>query len=104
MRLKNNSSLLDYLYMCLKSARLVANSVDPDQMLHSVVPNQGPPCLLAGLSVRILRVKMLFSNIQSTLVISKSKGPSEIFQDSHTSTYQICRIEENMNRTTTFHE
>ena len=36
-------------------------------------------------------------NIQSTLVISKSKGPSETVRDIRTSTYQICRIEENNN-------
>ena len=33
--------------------------------------------------------------IQLTLVILKSKGLSEILRDIHTSTYQICRIEEN---------
>ena len=32
--------------------------------------------------------------IQSTLVISNSKGFSEILRDILTSTYQICRIEE----------
>ena len=32
--------------------------------------------------------------IQSTLVISKSKGPSETVRDIRTSTYQICSIEE----------
>ena len=32
--------------------------------------------------------------IQSTLVISQSKGLSEILRDICTSTYQICRIEE----------
>ena len=32
--------------------------------------------------------------IQSTLVISKSKGLSETLRDIRTSTYQICRIEE----------
>ena len=42
--------------------------------------------------------------IQSTLVISKSKGPSETLRDIRTSTYQICRIEENTNRTTKFHK
>ena len=31
---------------------------------------------------------------QSTLVISNSKGLSEILRDIRTSTYQICRIEE----------
>ena len=32
--------------------------------------------------------------IQSTLVISKSKGPSKTVRDIRTSTYQICNIEE----------
>ena len=40
--------------------------------------------------------------IQSTLVISNSKGLSEILRDIRTSTYQICRIEEKIIRTTTF--
>ena len=35
--------------------------------------------------------------IQSTLVISKSKERSKTLRDSRTSTYQICRIEENTN-------
>ena len=34
------------------------------------------------------------NNVQSTPVISKSKGLSIILRDIHTSTYQICRIEE----------
>ena len=40
--------------------------------------------------------------IQSTLVISNSKGLSEILRDIRTSTYQICRIEEKIIRLTTF--
>ena len=32
--------------------------------------------------------------VQSTLVISNSKGLSEILQDICSSTYQVCRIEE----------
>ena len=43
-------------------------------------------------------------NTQSTLVISKSKGPSETLRDIRSSTYQMCRIEENTNRTTKFHK
>ena len=39
--------------------------------------------------------------LQSTLVISKSRGLSEILRDIRTSTYQICRIEKKVNRTTT---
>ena len=40
--------------------------------------------------------------IQSTLIISNSKGLSEILWDIRTSTYQICRIEEKIIQTTTF--
>ena len=42
--------------------------------------------------------------LQSTLVISKSKGPSETLRDIRTSTYQMCRIDKNTNRTTKFHK
>ena len=43
-------------------------------------------------------------DIKLTLVISKLKGPSETLRDIRTSTYQICRIEENTNRTTNIHK
>ena len=43
-------------------------------------------------------------NIQSTLVISKSKGPSVSLRDICTLTYQISRIEENTNRRTELHK
>ena len=42
--------------------------------------------------------------LQSTLVISNSKGLSEILRYIHTSTFQICRIEEKIIRTTTFNK
>ena len=42
--------------------------------------------------------------IQSTLVISNSKGLSEILRYIRTSTYQICRIEEKLIRLTTFNK
>ena len=42
--------------------------------------------------------------MQSTLVISNSKGLSEILRDIRTSTYQIFRIEEKLIRTTTFYK
>ena len=42
--------------------------------------------------------------IQSTLVISNSKGHSEILRDNRTSTYQICRIEKKLIRLTTFNK
>ena len=42
--------------------------------------------------------------VQSTLVISNSKGLSEILRDIRTSTYQICRIEEKLIRLTTFNK
>ena len=47
----------------------------------------------------------LFGNyLQSTLVISNSKGLSETLRDIRTSTYQIFRIEEKIIRTTTFNK
>ena len=39
-------------------------------------------------------VKLLKHRLQSTLVISKSKGPAETLRDIRTLTYQMCRIEE----------
>ena len=42
--------------------------------------------------------------VQSTLFMSNSKGLSEILRDIHTSTYQICRIEEKLIRLTTFNK
>ena len=42
------------------------------------------------------------SQLQSTLVISNSKGLSETIRDIRPSTYQIFRIEEKIIRTTTF--
>ena len=41
-------------------------------------------------------------HLQSTLVISKLKGPSETLRDIRSLTYQIFRIEENTNCTTKF--
>ena len=45
---------------------------------------------------------MVKYNIQSTLVISKLKGPSETLRNIRSSTYQIFRIEENTNRQLNF--
>ena len=42
--------------------------------------------------------------VRSTLVISKSKGPAETLRDIRTSTYQMCKIEENTKQTTKFHK
>ena len=44
------------------------------------------------------------AEIQSALFISKSKRLSEILRESRISTYQICRIEEKINRTIIFHK
>ena len=43
-------------------------------------------------------------SLQSTLVISNSKGLSEIFRDIRTSTYPSCRIKEKLIRTTKFNK
>ena len=42
--------------------------------------------------------------LQSTLVISNSKGLSEILRDIRSSTYQVCRIEEKIIWLTTFNK
>ena len=42
--------------------------------------------------------------LQSTFIISKTKGLSEILRDIGTSTYQICRIEEKNNQIIRFHK
>ena len=47
---------------------------------------------------------MLISIVQSTLVISNSKGLSEILRDIRSSTYQVCRIEEKIIWLTTFNK
>ena len=54
--------------------------------------------------VNVIEPKNLRMQIQSTLVISKSKGPAETLRDIRTSTYQMCRIEENTKRTNKFHK
>ena len=55
------------------------------------------------MDIKNRKIKSSKNHIQSTLVISKSKGLSEILRDIRTSTYQMCRTEENTNRTTKFH-
>ena len=58
---------------------------------------------LSKLLYEQLKIDNIFK-LQSTLVISKSKGPSQTLRDIRTSTYQMCRIEENTDRTTKFHK
>ena len=48
-------------------------------------------------------LQLYLAKVLSTLVISKSRGLSEILRYIRTSTYQICRMEEKINRTTSFH-
>ena len=64
---------------------------------HCAAP--GPALHCWGLPAPILRIN---TEVQSTLFISKSKGLSEILRDIRTSTYQICKHEEKINRATTF--
>ena len=61
-------------------------------------------CVLLGTYPGPLENLLLDSSIQSTLVISNSKGLSEILRDIRTLTYQICRIEEKLIRLTTFNK
>ena len=61
-------------------------------------------CILGSCYGRPSSLSERKERIQSTLVISKSMGPSETLRDIRSSTYQMCRIEENTNRTTKFHK
>ena len=51
---------------------------------------------------KYLKFRPASGDIQSTLVVSNSKGLSEILRDIRTSTYQICRIEEKIIQLTPF--
>ena len=76
--------------MHLKDTDELSNTADPDQ-----TPLGAVCTVFSDLSVLVIK-------LQSTLVISKSKRPSETLRDIHTSTYQMCRTEENTKRTTKF--
>ena len=47
-----------------------------------------------GLQQHTLKKIIPELHVQSTLIISNSKGLSKILRDIHTSTYQICRVQE----------
>ena len=55
--------------------------------------SEAPSNFIAGRPMATLLFWFFGLNIQSTLVISKSKGPSETLRDIRISTYQIWRIE-----------
>ena len=61
-------------------------------------------CKNAIISTNKYETRLDLNIIQSTLVISKLKGPSETLPDIRTSTYQIFRIEEKTNGPTKFHK
>ena len=90
-----------------KSELLKCNSVYPDQTPRSVASDLRLHCLpmsfLWDAGKNGLKVLFIFY-IQSTLVISNSKGLSETLRDISTSTYQIFRIKEKIIRTTTFNK
>ena len=53
----------------------------------------GMSSLISMVSHFTLTHKNMTRKVQSTLDISKSKGPSKTLRDIHTSTYQTCSIE-----------
>ena len=78
----------------------MANSADSDQLSSS--EDLELDCLQRQVISRFSRTRVnnLYALsravffVQSTLIISKSKGLSEILRDIRISTYQICRIVE----------
>ena len=65
------------------------------EMLLSLVLKPFAFYIIKGTTPSDIKSALQQTKIQSTLVISKSKGPSETLRDNRTSTYKICRIEEN---------
>ena len=61
-------------------------------VLSLFVPHFVFLCCLWKTVIHVCGISCELSLIQSTLVISNSKGLSEILRDIRTSTYQICRI------------
>ena len=94
----------------VKPQKLKFNSVNhfvkPQKLKYNSVNHFVKPQKLKFSPVHLLKefevcsygslTKMAAMSIQSTLVTSKSKGLSEIL-DIHTSTYQFCRTEEQIN-------
>ena len=90
-----HSKRINILYVLLLkvSVKYYCSQRGSDESSHSSWNKH--PCL----SYSYIKIQL-----QSTLVISKSKGLSEILRNIRSSTYQICRIEEKKNRTTTFYK
>ena len=63
------------------------------QTLFTIILKDPAPKVRTALGVELLLMPVHFY-LQLTLVISKSKGLSEILRDIHTLTYQSCRTEE----------
>ena len=73
-------------------------------ILSSLKEMNGAFCLLFILFIHRFIYFSFYLLTQSTLVISKSKGPSKTVRDIRTSTYQMCTFEENTKQTTKFHK
>ena len=82
MLMHEKSCLIPILFVCSSSLYYFSGVIDIEVRLYSVFRN----------------------SLQSTLIISNSKGPSETLWDIRTSTYQIFRIEEKIIQTTTFNK
>ena len=87
-------------------SKIIGHSEDSKHIFFSLTFNELTDKM--GLSVCINWQGLVWAmhpcTLQSTLIISKSKGLYEIVRDIRTSTYQICRIEEKVIQTTTFQE
>ena len=87
---------------CWKNARLKrllnkckhGNAVHESKLENAAARRQSQNCCWQNISMKL----------HSTLVISNSKGLSEILRDIRTSTYQTCRIEEKLIPLTTLNK
>ena len=100
----SNSVRFLRLYSIFVPASASSNAV-PFACLNSIfVPASASSNAAPLARLNSILVQASANIIQSALVISKSKGPSETLRDIRNSTYQIYRTEENTNRTTKFHK
>ena len=104
-----NTDSVDRIYLLYWLRQAWTNSTDPNQKTQNAAcPSYALFASRPPISKNIKsKTRVVLVQIQSTLVISNSKGLSKILRDIRTSTYQNCRIEKKKskkNRTTTFNK
>ena len=83
--------------LCIKMTRCVTNNVRANEKLRTRTCDLDFTC-----AIWILKVNLVWKNYSQLSLSRSPMGLSEVLRGIRTSTYQIGRIEEKLNRTTTF--